>query len=222
MDINSEIVEKQIDRLLYSIEAEGRPVIDKPAKKAWVKEKLRKGFSLQVIYQALRTNNYDFITAGAFLDNMAKGKEEADKAMVEIKAMKAEKEKKEKAEKKNAHLSYIITAYMVSIIGFFIAYVIQKNLGETIGILDEGNPLGGFLHTFTKAGWIVGITGAAVGTLLVALMLADYFKGRSKKQEAEDIAEKRKEKETQTTAEKLRKMEAELAEHEQGQQQPKT
>lgn len=191
MDINDPEVEKQVDRLIATIEAEGRPVFDKDNKKTWIKDKLNKGFSMQLIYQSLKANNFDFVTTGAYLDNMSKGREKAQKAIEEVTALKQEKEKKERSEKKSAHLSYVITAYIISAIGFFMAYIIQKNLGEVIGIIEEG-PIGGFMHTFVKAGWIVGITGAAVGTLLVAFMLADYFKRKAKKQQAEDIEASKK------------------------------
>ncbi len=210
MDINSPLVDQQVEKLLATIEAEGKPILDRENKKNWIKDKLQKGFSLQVIYQSLKTNNFDFVTTGAYLDNMAKGRQEAQQAIKEVKEIKEEKAKKEKSEKKAAHVTYIIIAYVLSGVGFFVAFVIKNALGETAELIT-GSPIGSFMNTFIKAGWIVGITGAAVGTLLVVMLLADYFKRKAKKQEAEDRAGVKKEKEAKTTAEKMQQIEQRLA-----------
>lgn len=203
---------KKIDETIAEVENKV-PIIDKDGKRLWFRDKVSKGFTLKEIMQKLKEVNYDFTTAGVYLDNAYNSRMKSQRAIEEITKMKETTEKKEEAEKTSAKLSWIVSAFTIAGIGAFSSYMIKKSIGDTPPDLTaSAMPGANILPSFMKGGWIIAGAAGGVGLLLLAFYIVEKYTKTAKKEEAEQGTLSLKAEEQKALQESQRKeIEAEIA-----------
>ncbi|MDI6737544.1 MAG: hypothetical protein QME12_03435 [Nanoarchaeota archaeon] len=182
------IVELQSEQFLRDMDALGVMLPDRALRKEWAKDKLRKGFPLQIIEQSLKANKYDFDVVGKYLDTIYASKQQAESAIKQVTEMKDEKIQKEKELKKATHLSWIVAAFMTSAIGGGMS-IFLKGQTEDIGMTGPGMEMAsGMLNNFIKGGWVICIAAGLVGLLLGVFALNEYLTERKKKKKEQEAA----------------------------------
>ncbi|MDD4878633.1 MAG: hypothetical protein PHO02_06405 [Candidatus Nanoarchaeia archaeon] len=182
------VIELQSEQFLRDMEQLGVILPDRALRKEWAKDKLRKGFPLQIIEQSLKANKYDFDVVGKYLDTIYKSKQQAETAIKEVKDMKDEKIKTEKDLKKATHLSWIVAAFMTSAIGGGMS-IFLKGQTKDIGLTEPGMEMASdMLSNFIKGGWVICIAAGLVGLLLGAFALNEYLDERKKKKQEREAA----------------------------------
>lgn len=174
------VAELQSEQFLKDMDALGVMLPDRALRKEWAKDKLRKGFPLQIIEQSLKANKYDFDVVGKYLDTIYNSKQQAEQALKEVRAMKQKDEDEKKMLKKQTHLSWIIGAFMLAGVGAGSSWFIKNQTGE-LDISGAGTEMAtGMLDKFIQGGWVIAIATSLVGLLLTVFALNDYFKEKSK------------------------------------------
>lgn len=182
------VVELQSEQFLRDMDAQGVMLPDRALRKEWAKDKLRKGFPLQIIEQSLKANKYDFDVVGKYLDSIYNSKQQAELAIKQVTEMKEEKEQTEKALKKATHLSWIVAAGMTSAIGGGMS-IFLKGQTKEIGMTEPGMEMAsGMLNNFIKVGWIICIAAGLVGLLLGVFALNEYLTEKKKKKQEQEAA----------------------------------
>lgn len=203
---------KKIDETLAEVEKK-TPIMDKEGKRLWFRDKVSKGFTLKEIMQKLKEVNYDFTTAGSYLDNAYNSRMKSQRAIEEITQMKETTEKKEEEAKTGAKLSWILTAFTIAGVGAFSSYMIKKSIGDVPPDLTAAAMPGmNILPSFMKGGWIVAGAAGGVGLLLLAFYIVEKYTKTTKKEETEQSTLSLKAEELKTLQESQKKeIEAEIA-----------
>ena len=174
------VIELQSEQFLKDLEQLGVVLPDRALRKEWAKDKLRKGFPLQIIEQSLKANKFDFDVVGKYLDTIYTSKQQAESAIKQVTEMKDEKIQKEKELKKATHLSWIVAAFMTSAIGGGMS-IFLNNQTKDIGLNEPGMEMaGGMLGNFIKGGWVICIASGIVGLLLGVFALNEYLEEKKK------------------------------------------
>ncbi|MBU2637657.1 MAG: hypothetical protein KJ955_01665 [Nanoarchaeota archaeon] len=175
------VLEQQTEQFLKDMDALKVKMLDRTARKEWARDKLKKGFPLLIIEQSLKANNYDFDAVGKYLDNIWQSKQQAEQALKEVKNIK-EKDETEKKEKKfSTHIGWVAGAFMLSLIGMFLAIFLQRQTKE-IGLEEPGMEMASsMLSNFIKGSWIIAIASGIVTLVLLVMVLAEHFKEKEKK-----------------------------------------
>lgn len=182
------IIELQSEQFLRDMDAQGVVLPDRALRKEWAKDKLRKGFPLQIIEQSLKANRFDFDVVGKYLDTIYTSKQQAETAIKQVTEMKDEKIKTEKELKKATHLSWIVAAFMTSAIGGGMS-IFLKGETEGIGLAEPGMEMAsGMLNNFIKGGWVISIAAGLVGLLLGVFALNEYLTEKKKKKQEQEAA----------------------------------
>lgn len=182
------MVELQSEQFLRDMDAQGIMLPDRALRKEWAKDKLRKGFPLQIIEQSLKANNYDFDVVGKYLDTIYNSKQQAETAIKEVREMKTKDETEKKELKKATHLSWIVAAFMTSAIGGGMSIFLKSQTKE-IGLTEPGMEMAGdMLTNFISGGWVICIAAGFVGLLLGAFALNEYLEERKKKKQEREAA----------------------------------
>lgn len=174
------VIELQSEQFLKDLEQLGVVLPDRALRKEWAKDKLRKGFPLQIIEQSLKANKYDFDVVGKYLDTIYNSKQQAESAIKQVTEMKDEKIKTEKELKRSTHLSWIVAAFMTSAIGGGMS-IFLNNQTKDIGLTEPGMEMAGdMLTNFIKGGWVICIAAGIVGLLLGVFALNEYLTEKKK------------------------------------------
>lgn len=176
---------KKIDEAIAEVEKKV-PIFDKDGKRLWFRDKVSKGFTLTEVMQKLKEVNYDFTTAGTYLDNAYNSRMKSQKAIEEIAKLKEESEKKSGAEKTGAKLSWIVSAFTIAGVGAFSSYMIKKSVGDVPPDLTAAAmPGANILPSIMKGGWIIAGASGGVGLLLLAFYIIEKYAKTTKKEESE-------------------------------------
>ena len=182
-------LDKQIEQLLREIEASGIVIIDRDVKKRWIRDLVSKGFSLQMIFQTLKSYNFDFRSTSMYFASLYMSQQKSKEALAEVTTIKEGLEKEKTQKELSAKISWVISAFAASAVGFMTAIMI----GNTTKDLDFSSlvgPAGDMLTWFVRGGWIIGFTGLGIGLLLGTFLLIGYLHKRVKKEEAEEVQKK--------------------------------
>lgn len=180
------ILESQAESFIAEIEKSVQ-LKDRAADKAWIKDKLSKGFNAKIIIAKLKEYNYDFNLAGRYFEDISSSQGKAEQALNEVQKMKAEKEKQEKEKKWSTKIGMILAAFMAGGIGFF-TWKMMSQSAQGIGDVSMLGSAGGILASFSKWSFILGVAGVSVGLILSVIIGADYFMKRAKEKKAEGHA----------------------------------
>lgn len=176
---------KKIDETLADVEKKV-PIMDKEGKRLWFRDKVSKGFTLKEIMQKLKEVNYDFTTAGTYLDNAYNSRMKSQRAIEEITKMKETTDKKEEQAKTTAKLSWIVSAFTIAGTGAFSSYMIQQSVGDVPADLTAtAMPGMDILPMFMKGGWIIAGASGGIGLLLLAFYIVEKYTKTTKKEETE-------------------------------------
>ncbi len=203
---------KKIEEAISTVE-KVVPIFDKEGKKLWFKDKIAKGFTVQEVLRKLKEVNYDFTTAATYLDNEYNSKKKSQQAFEEVTKLKAEAEKKVEAEKIGGRLTWIITAFSISVTAAFSSYMIKSTVGESAPELTASAlPGGDILGSFMKWGWIIAGAAGGIGLLLLAFFIIERNVKKTKTEEVQGSTLSLKNTEQEALNEsRKREIEAELA-----------
>ncbi len=184
------VIEQQAEQFLKDMDALKVGMLDRAARKEWARDKLKKGFPLQIIEQSLKANNYDFDAVGKYLDNIWQSRQQAEQALKEVREIKEKDETEKKQLKRATHLSWIVAAFMTSGIGAGMSVFLKKQTGE-LELGGAGTEMASsMLSKFISGGWVIAIAAGVVGLLLLVFALAEHFKEKEKlkKQQQAEVA----------------------------------
>lgn len=122
--------------------------------------------------------------------------ENQDQAMQEIQGLKKDIKEKEEKEKSASLIGYMLTAYILSAVGFFLAIFLGRTIAdmpEETMVMMEGTG-GGLIGTMIQVGWVVGGASLGVGLLLTIFFITDKIKKRKKPEEKDNQEETNPEK----------------------------
>ncbi|MFH1065084.1 MAG: hypothetical protein V1734_01090 [Nanoarchaeota archaeon] len=182
------VIELQSEQFLRDMDAQSVVLPDRALRKEWAKDKLRKGFPLQIIEQSLKANKYDFDVVGKYLDTIYTSKQQAESAIKQVNEMKTKEETEKKELKKSTHLSWIVAAFMTSAIGGGMS-IFLNNQTKDIGLTEPGMEMAGdMLTNFIKGGWVICIAAGFVGLLLGVFELNEFLEEKKKKKKEQEAA----------------------------------
>ncbi|MBI4153697.1 hypothetical protein HY501_00010 [Candidatus Woesearchaeota archaeon] len=174
----------QVEQLLREMEASGVVIIDREVKKRWIKDLVSRGFSLQLIFQTLKAYNFDFKSTSIYFSSLYMSQQKSKEALAEVTTIKANIEKEKEQQKLSAKVSWVITAFATSAVGFMTAIMVG-NATEGLDTSALIGPANNMLTWFTRGGWIIGFAGLGIGLLLGTFFLGSYLKKRIHKEESE-------------------------------------
>lgn len=175
------VIEQQAEQFLKDMDALKVGMIDRTARKEWAKDKLKKGFPLQIIEQSLKANNYDFDAVGKYLDGIWQSKSQAEQALKEVKEIKTKDEEEKKQKITSTHIGWVAGSFMLSLIGLFMAIFLQRQTKE-IGLEEPGMEMASsMLSNFIKGSWIIAAAAGFVTLVLLIMVLSEHFKEKEKK-----------------------------------------
>lgn len=179
-DLFEKAVEQQAEEFLQSLEKIGMKTTARDQVKAWIKDKIRKGFTTQIIHQAMKSYNYDFQKSGDYLDNMYAQQQKAETAYKEATQIKQELTKEKEEKKKAGQLTWIISAFSIGGVGVFTALFLGSQTKDLGGAGMEMAT--SMMSNIIKLSWIAAIAGGAVGAFLIVLTAGEYFKNKAKRE----------------------------------------
>ena len=193
------ILESQAESFIQELEKAVK-LKDRAASKAWVRDKLSKGFNAKIILVKLKEYSYDFNLAGRYFDDISAGKDKAEEALKEVQKMRDEKDRQEKEKKWSTKIGLILSAFMTGGVGFFTWKMMSRST-EGIGDVSMMGSAGTMLTSFSKGSFILGVAGVLVGLILSVIIGADYFRKRAKERKVQQ----------QAVGEKMQEMENRLS-----------
>lgn len=185
-------VEHFVESFLKSLEQEKVKIVDIERKKAWIRDKVGKGFGSNFLMQTLKAHNFDFDAAGRYIDNIYATQQKSETAVKEVKDIKEERTKEKLTTKRTSQLTWILSSFILSGVGIFIAIILRKQTSDLGDVAGDMGMATSMLENIIKFSWIIAIAAGAVGIFLVVFMLANYFKAKAKKKLGEDVEGKKK------------------------------